>query len=71
MNGKIHRERKRGGQGKIRDGSGRERKTRTSRSPAVARMADRTAPVIGLTLTLTLTSHNVAKTGTSPQTDPL
>ena len=37
-----------------------------TRSPAVARMADRTAPVVKLTLTLTLTltGHNLAKTGT-------
>jgi len=27
-------------------------------------MADRTAPVVKLTLTLTLTGHNLAKTGT-------
>jgi len=32
-----------------------------TRSPAVARMADRTAPVVKLTLTLTLTGHNLAK----------
>jgi len=36
----------------------------TTRSPAVARMADRTSPVIKLTLTQT--GHNLAKTGTSP-----
>jgi len=34
-------------------------------SPAVARMADPTVPVIKLTLILTLTAHNLAKTGTS------
>ena len=33
-------------------------------------MADRTAPVIKLTLTLTLTGHNLAKTGTSPLKGP-
>jgi len=34
-----------------------------TRSPAVARMANRTAPVVKLTLTLTLTvtGHNLAK----------
>ena len=32
-----------------------------TRSPAVARMANRTAPVIKLTLTLILTGHNLAK----------
>jgi len=32
-----------------------------TRSPAVARMADHTAPVIKLTLTLTLTGHSLAK----------
>jgi len=37
-----------------------------TRSPAVARMADCTAPVIKLTLILTLTGHNPAKTGPSP-----
>jgi len=37
-----------------------------TRSPAVARMADRTAPVVKLTLTLTLTGHNLAKTSTYP-----
>jgi len=34
----------------------------STRSPAIARMADRTAPVIKLTLNLT--GHNLAKTGT-------
>jgi len=34
-------------------------------------MADRTAPVVKLTLTLTLTSHNLAKTGTSPLNGPI
>jgi len=37
-----------------------------TRSPAVATMANRTAAVVKLTLTLTLTGHNLAKTGTSP-----
>jgi len=32
-----------------------------TRCPAVARMADHTAPVVKLTLTLTLTAHNLAK----------
>ena len=35
-----------------------------TRSPAVARMADHTAPVVKLALTLT--GHNLAKTGTYP-----
>jgi len=39
-----------------------------TRSPAVARMADRTAPVVKLTLTLT--GHNLPKTGTSPLNGP-
>jgi len=37
-----------------------------TRSPAVARMADSTVPVTKLTLILTLTVHNLGKTGTSP-----
>jgi len=37
-----------------------------TRSPAVARMADRTAPVVKLTLILTLTGHNVAKRAFPP-----
>jgi len=41
------------------------------RSPAVARMADPTAPVVKLTLTLSLTGHNLAKTGTSPLNGPI
>ena len=42
-----------------------------TRSPAVARMADRNAPVIKLTLTLTLVGHNLAKTGTSHLKGPI
>ena len=42
-----------------------------TRSPAVARMTDRTASVVKLTLTLTLTGHNLAKTGTSPLNGPI
>jgi len=34
-------------------------------------MADCTAPVVKLTLTLTLTFHNLAKTGTSPLNGPI
>jgi len=42
-----------------------------TRSPLVARMADRTAPVVKLTLTLNLTGHNLAKTGTSSLNRPI
>jgi len=38
--------------------------SKLTRSPVVARMADRTAAVVKLTLTLTLMGHNLAKTGT-------
>jgi len=40
-----------------------------TRSPAVARMADHTAPVVKLTLALT--GHNLAKTGTFPLNGPI
>jgi len=36
--------------------------TVSTRSPVVASMADHTAPVVKLTLTLTLKGHNLAKT---------
>ena len=48
-----------------------ERSEIQSRSPAVDRMADRTAPVVKLTLTLTLLRHILAKTGTSPFNGPI
>jgi len=38
-------------------------RSKTIRSPAVASMADRTAQVVKLALTLTLMGHNLAKTG--------
>ena len=41
----------------------------STRSPAVARMADGTAPVVKLILTLM--GHNLAKTGTSPLNGPI
>jgi len=44
-------------------------KLEITRSPAVARMADRTAPVVKLTLILA--GHNLAKTGTSPLNGPI
>jgi len=40
-----------------------------TRSPAVARMADRIAPLVKLTVTIT--SHNLAKTGTFPLNGPI
>jgi len=42
-----------------------------TRSPAVARMADCTAQVVKLTLTLTVMDHNLAKIGTSPLNGPI
>ena len=42
-----------------------------TKSPAVARMADTTALVVKLTLILTPTVHNLAKTGTSPLNGPI
>jgi len=42
-----------------------------TRSPAIARMADRTAPVVKLTITLTLMGHNLAKTDTSALNGPI
>jgi len=43
----------------------------TNKKPVVARMADRTAPVVKLTFTVTLTGHNLAKTVTSPLNGPI
>jgi len=45
--------------------------TTTTRSPAVARMADRTASVVKRTPTITPMGHNLAKTGTSPLNRPI
>ena len=44
---------------------------KNTRSPAVARMADRTALVVKLTLALTVTRHNLAKACTSPLNGPI
>jgi len=38
-----------------------QHQTGKTRSPAVGRMADRNAPVVKLTFTLTLAGHNLAK----------
>ena len=42
-----------------------------TRSPAIASMADHTTPVVKLTPNLTLSGHNLSKTGTFPLNGPI